>query len=141
MLDSIFGGLASWGPDLLRLGVGIIFVVHGYPKLFGSQPGPKGFAGHLQGMGFRPPLFWAYVAALAELVGGICLLIGFLTRLAALVLAIEFLVIILRVKWSKGFLSSKGGWEFDWALLTMVISLLVTGPGRLALDHRIHTGF
>ena len=140
MLEGIFVGVASWGPDPLRVGAGIIFIVHGYPKLFGPQPGPKGFAGHLQHMGFGSPMFWAYVVALAETVGGACLLVGFLTRLAALVLAIEFLVIILKVKWSKGFLSSKGGWEYDWALLTVLVSLLLTGPGRLALDHRIHTG-
>jgi putative oxidoreductase len=78
--------------------------------------------------------------AITELVGGGCLLIGFFTRLAALVVAIEFLVIILKIKWSKGFLLSEGGWEWDWALLAMMLSLLLTGPGRLALDHRIHTG-
>lgn len=140
MLDTVFGGLAPWGPDLLRLGAGITFVVHGYPKLFGPQPGPKGFSQYLKSLGLPAPLFWAYAVGLAEFGGGICLLIGFLTRLAALVLAIEFIVIILKVKWSKGFQMSNGGWEWDWALLTMVASLLVTGPGRLALDHTIRTG-
>ena len=85
-------------------------------------------------------VFWAYAVGIAEFGGGICLLLGFLTRLAALVLTIEFLVIILRVKWNKGFLSSQGGWEWDWALWTIVASLLLTGPGRLALDHVIRTG-
>jgi len=140
MLVSLFGGLASWGPDFLRLGAGVTFVLHGYPKLFGPQPGPKGFSQHLQSLGFSAPLFWAYLVGCAEFFGGICLLLGFLTRLAALVLAIEFLVIILKVKWAKGFELSKGGWESDWWLLTMLVSLLVTGPGRAALDSRIHTG-
>jgi uncharacterized membrane protein YphA (DoxX/SURF4 family) len=54
--------------------------------------------------------------------------------------AIEFLAIILKVKWSKGFLISNEGWEWDWAILMMLLSLLVTGPGRLALDHAIRTG-
>ncbi len=141
MLDGLFSGLASWGPTLLRLGAGITLVVHGYPKLFGPQPGPKGFAGYLKSLGFPSPLLGAYAVGVAEFAGGICLLLGFLTRLAALVLAIQFLIIILKVKWSKGFLLSKGGWEWDWALLTMMVSLLLTGPGRLALDNRIHTGF
>ncbi len=140
MLEHLFGGLASWGPDFLRLGAGVTFVVHGYPKLFGPQPGPKGFSKYLEGMGFQPPLFWAYLVGIAEFFGGIGLLLGFLTRLAALVLTIQFLVIILRMKWSKGFKLEKGGWEWDWALLTMVASLLVTGPGRVALDHYIRTG-
>jgi putative oxidoreductase len=134
----VIAGLAAWGPLVLRIGSGVVFVVHGYPKLFGPQPGPRGFAQYLQSLRFAPPLFWAYAAAVAEFVGGICLLAGFLTRLAALVLAIEFLVIILRVKWSKGFAPpGGGGWEYDWALLTMAVTLLLTGPGRWALDNRL----
>lgn len=141
MLVSLFGGLAVWGPVVLRLGAGITFVVHGYPKLFGPTPGPKGFAGYLKSLGIPNPQFMAYVVGVAEFGGGICLLLGLFTRLAALVLAVEFLVIILRVKWTKGFLMSTGGWEWDWALLTMVLSLLLTGPGRAALDNRLHSGF
>jgi putative oxidoreductase len=140
MLATLFGNLASWGPDFLRLSVGPTMIVHGYPKLFGPQPGPKGFSQHLQSLGFSSPLVWAYVVGCAEFFGGICLLIGFLTRLAAFILAIEFLVIILKVKWSKGFVLSKGGWEWDWALLAMLLSLLVTGPGRVAVDRRVPAG-
>ncbi len=130
----------SLGPDLIRLTVGIIMIVHSYPKLFGPKPGPHGFAEYLQTLGFTPPIFWAYAVGSAEFFGGIALLLGFLTRLAAFILAIEFLVIILKVKWSKGFLLQNGGWEWDWALFMMFLSLMVTGPGRWALDNRIHTG-
>ena len=139
MLDFL-GSYAAWGPTLIRLGACITFVVHGYPKLVGAQPGPKGFAGYLKGMGVPSPALMAYVVGIAELAGGLCLLIGLFTRLAALVLAIEFVVIILKVKWDKGFLLANGGWEWDWALLAMMLSLLLTGPGHLALDNRIHTG-
>ena len=140
MLVHWFGGLAPWGPDFLRLGAGIILIMHGYPKLFGPKPGPKGFAGYLKSLGFSPPLFWAYVVGISEFGGGVCLILGFLTRLAALVVAIQFLVIILRVKWAKGLDMGQGGWEYDLALLVIALSLLVTGPGRVALDHYIPTG-
>jgi putative oxidoreductase len=140
MLQGIFGGLASWGPDFIRLGVAFTFILHGYPKLFGPKPGPKGFAGYVGSMGFPSPLFFAYAAGITEFVGGVCILLGFLTRFWALLGAIEFLTIILKVKWSKGFLISNEGWEWDWAILMMLLSLLVTGPGRLALDHAIRTG-
>ena len=132
MLQGIFGGLASWGPDFIRLGVAFTFILHGYPKLFGPKPGPKGFAGYIGSMGFPSPLFFAYAAGITEFVGGVCILLGFLTRFWALVGAIEFLTIILKVKWSKGFLISNEGWEWDWAILMMLLSLLVTGPGRVA---------
>jgi len=139
MLDFL-GSYAAWGPTIIRLGACITLIMHGHPKLFGAQPGPKGFAGYLKGMGIPNPMLMAYVVAIAEFVGGVCLLIGLFTRLAALVLAIEFVVIILKVKWDKGFLQTNGGWEWDWALLAMMLSLLLTGPGHLALDNRIHTG-
>lgn len=137
---NFFGSLASWGPDFLRLGAGVILIMHGYPKLFGPKPGLKGFSGYLQSLGFSPPLFWAYVVAITEFVGGVCLILGFLTRLWALVVALEFLVIILKVKWGKGLDMGQGGFEYDWALLMMALSLLVTGPGRAAVDHWIPTG-
>src|SRR5437879_1971983 len=95
MLQGIFGGLASWGPDFIRLGVAFTFILHGYPKLFGPKPGPKGFAGYLGSMGFPSPLFFAYAAGITEFVGGVCILLGFLTRFWALVGAIEFLTRIL----------------------------------------------
>lgn len=139
MLDFL-GSYAAWGPTLIRLGACITLVVHGYPKLFGPQPGPKGFAGYLKSLGLPSPTLIAYVVGIAEFVGGGCLLLGLFTRLAALALAIEFAVIILKVKWDKGFLLSEGGWEWDWALLAMMLSLVLTGPGRLAVDSRIHTG-
>lgn len=137
----MISGLAAWGPVVLRLGVGVTFIVHGYPKLFGSQPGPRGFAQYLQSLKFAPPLFWAYAVGVVEFVGGIFLLAGFVMRPAALLLAVEFLVIILYVKWSKGFSFQKGGWEWDWALLTMTVALLLTGPGRFALDNRLRLPF
>jgi putative oxidoreductase len=136
---NFFGTLASWGPDFLRLGAGVIMIAHGYPKI--SNPAArKGLAQYVQSLGFSPPGFWAWLVGIAEFFGGICLILGLFTRLAALVLAIEFLVIIVRAKWGKGFMLEKGGWEWDWALWMMFLSVLVTGPGRVALDHRIHTG-
>jgi len=94
----------------------------------------------LQSLGFSPPLFWAYLAGIAEFGGGLCVLLGFLTRLAALVLAIAFVMFMVKVKWTRGFRMSQDAWAWYWALLAMVLSLLVIGPGRLALDHQIPTG-
>jgi len=139
MLD-FFGRWATWGPVFLRVVAGVTFIVYGYPKLFGPQPGPKGYARFLQSLGFSPPLFWAYLAGIAEFGGGLCVLLGFLTRLAALVLAIAFVMFMVKVKWTRGFRMSQDAWAWYWALLAMVLSLLVIGPGRLALDHQIPTG-
>src|SRR5438105_15084335 len=120
MLD-FFGHYAAWGALFLRLGAGITLTVHGHPKLFGPQPGPKGFAQYLKSLGIGGPGTMAYVVAIAEFVGGICLIGGFLTRLAALVIALEVPVILLQVLSFKVFHMPARGWAWDWALLTQAI--------------------
>ncbi len=135
MLKRIFSGASPWSPFFLRLAVGAIFIAHGSQKLFGAFGGHglKGFAGMLSSMGFKPALAWAVLVALVEFLGGICLLLGIQTRLAALLLGINMVVAILFVHLSRGLFASKGGFEFPLVLLAASLSLLFTGPGRLAL--------
>ncbi len=134
MILSIFPQLLDWqfyGPTLLRLALGIIFLAHGYQKLAGGSEGREQFAGWLESMKFRPGKFWAWLVTAAELLGGILLIIGFWTQLAALILAIEFLVILFWVQRGKPFI---GGREFDFLILLALLALLVLGPGALAID-------
>lgn len=117
---------AAFAPVLLRLALGPIFIAHGIPKLMN----PAGAAGFFGSIGLPAPAVMAIVVGLVEVIGGLLVLIGYGTRLAAALLAVVMLVAITLVKWSQGFLN---GWEFDFVLLAAALSLMLSGPsGRKA---------
>lgn len=128
--------LTDLGPLALRLGVGLVFVVHGWQKL---TDGPSGFAGMLTGLGVAAPDVFAWLVTVAELVGGIQLLIGLLTRLATLPLIATVVGAIALVKADLGVIAPEGapmpGAEVDIALLAGLVALLLLGPGRVSVDH------
>lgn len=139
MLESIFAPFSDWGLLILRLGMGIIFLAHGRPKLPGGpMGGPAGFGGFLKQMGVPLPTFLAWVVVLLETVGAVLLILGLGTRLLAVLFAVEMLVAILVAKrgfMKVGFMAQQTtGWEFDFALLAGALALLFTGAGSLALD-------
>jgi putative oxidoreductase len=86
------------------------------------------------------PVFMGYVGTFVELIGGILLIIGLLSRLAALLLTINLTVAILLVKVNIGLLSPPRevggvGAELDLALIAGFLVILLAGPGKLSLDH------
>ncbi len=115
--------------------MGAVFLIHGYPKLFGDLPdrqaGRSQFAGWLASMGFKPGWAWALLVAIVEVVAGALLIIGLFTQAAAAILAVELLIIIFWFKRGQKFV---GGWEFDFVLLVIALALLVLGPGAWAFD-------
>lgn len=130
-MPSLFPGLfvlANFVPLIIRLFLGLLFIVHGYPKLFKSFNQTVGF---FESVGIKPAKFWVFVVGVVEFFGGIALLIGFATQLVALLIAIEMLVAIIVVKFKKGFV---GGYELELALLVMAISLVFLGAGAYAFD-------
>src|SRR5918998_110802 len=90
---------------VLRLVLGVIFIGHGAQKLFGSFGGPRisGFAKMLQQLGVKPARPMAILAGLAEFVGGILMMLGLLTPLAALALIGVMMVAGLTGHPKKGF--------------------------------------
>lgn len=125
----------DFGLLVLRLGIGVTFIMHGYPKLFPSGVG--GFAGFLHNLGFPVPGFLAWVVALVEFVGGIAMLAGLFVRAVGVLMAIEMIVTTVRVKMARGvgFIAPQGtGWEVDFLLLCVAGSLALIGAGGLALD-------
>ncbi|MCH7882837.1 DoxX family protein [Patescibacteria group bacterium] len=130
-MPSLFPGLfvlANFVPLIIRLFLGLLFIAHGYPKLFKSFNQTVGF---FESVGIKPAKFWVFVVGVVEFFGGIALLIGFATQFVALLIAIEMLVAIIVVKFKKGFV---GGYELDLALLVMAISLVFLGAGAYAFD-------
>lgn len=113
-------------------------LAHGWQKL--TEMGPGNFGGQmLAGLGVPLPVFTGYVVTFLEIIGGILLIVGFLSRLAALLLTIELVVAILLVKVDVGFLSGSSGTgtELDLALIACFLVILFAGPGRLSIDHAL----
>ncbi len=126
----------SVGLLILRVIGGLTLAGHGAQKLLGWFDGP-GFARFSQGMtrqGLRPGLFWAGLAVLGELGGGLSLAFGFLTPLGAAGAVGAMFMAIASAHWANGFWNSKRGIEFPLSLLTIAVALGVAGPGLYSLD-------
>lgn len=123
---------ADWGLFLLRLTLGVIFFAHGSQKVLGwfGGPGLGGTVHYMARMGIPAPL--AYLAAFTELLGGIALILGLLSRLASMGLAVNMLVAILTAPGPKGFFAPKG-FEYPLALLAMAVLIVLAGPGQIAV--------
>lgn len=119
---------------ILRLGAGIIFAAHGAQKFF--SVGIPGVIDGFTQMGIPMAAVAAPMVATLELVGGIALIIGALTRLVAGLLAIDMLVAMLIVHLPNGFFLPMGI-EFTLVLLSVLVALGITGAGLLSLDRKV----
>ncbi len=117
---------------LMRLTLGVIFIGHGWGKLF-AKGNPEGFAAWLGSMGLEPSYLFAVMAGLSETLGGFLLIIGLFTRIAAASLVTTMLVAIFYVHFDAG-LFGKGGYEFQLVLLVASLLYLIQGAGRLSID-------
>ncbi|MCM2306448.1 MAG: DoxX family protein [Sulfuritalea sp.] len=127
---------AGLSPLALRIPVGIIFTAHGAQKLFGwfGGYGLEGTGKWMASIGIEPGMLMAALAGGAEFFGGLALLLGLLVRPAAAVLGFTMLVAIFSVHIGNGLFMSNNGIEFGLALLTVTVSLLVSGAGRISVD-------
>ena len=143
----MFRKLIATSPTLvtvpLRLAVAAIFVAHGAQKVLGSFGGP-GFEKWIAGtspFGFmKPAWLWLAAAALAELVGGILIFLGLLTRVAAFLIACVMLTALIGVHWSRGFFLATQGIEYSLACLAMSLALVISGGGMASVDLAIARG-
>jgi putative oxidoreductase len=138
MLTSL-NRLQPFGALVMRLVLGAIMVAHGYGKII-----PRGalynFAQAVSHMGF--PVWLGYVAAFTEFFGGMLLILGLLTRIAALGTAIDMAVAVIKVHLHNGLTghNGQGGFEFPLALFVVSLMLVFTGAGLLSLDHTVGKG-
>ena len=116
------------GVFALRVAIAAVLVVHGWAKIRNIKGTSEWFAS----IGFKPGKLFAMLAAAVEFFGGILLLVGFLTQTVALLVALEFVVILVwRFSKKSPFV---GGWEIDLLILGGVIALFFLGGGAYALD-------
>lgn len=117
----------DWALLILRLAVGVIFIVHGLPKLKSLKTTAKNFGM----MGFKPGLVWGAIVAVLEGVGGFLILLGVFTQVLGLLLTIQMLVaIIWKIKKGQ---KLAGGYEFDVILAAAGLILATMGGGALTI--------
>jgi putative oxidoreductase len=137
--------MRPFGPLVLRLAIGSVFVAHGAQKLFGvwGGGGPSGTAAFFQAHGLSPAYVLALLVGLVELAGGFLLLAGAYTLMAAAVLMAVMVVAVWRVHLPYGFfLNWTGapgvghGVEFNLVLIAGLACLMLAGPGAFSVDGR-----
>lgn len=136
MINKMLVTEAGTAALILRVPVGLILAAHGAQKLFGWFGG-NGLAGTAQWMssiGIEPGLLMALLAGGAEFFGGLALVLGLLTRPAALIAAFTMLVAIFSVHISNGLFAADGGYEYALVLMVALLALAIQGGGDLSMD-------
>ena len=123
---NVLHDITQWG---LRASIGAIFIVHSLKKFDPS------WQEWLISIGIPPEM--QLPIALAELIGGILLVVGVLTRVTGAVFAVILLGAIFHIRWENGFFVSKGGWEWDLVMLAVVLAIIAAGPGRISISHLV----
>ncbi|BCL72406.1 putative DoxX family protein [Vibrio nigripulchritudo MADA3029] len=138
-LKQITLSTAGFSTLALRIPVGIILMAHGAQKLFGwfGGYGLEGTGQWMASIGLAPGVLMAFLAGSAEFFGGLFLILGLLTRPAAIVTAFTMIVAIFSVHFENGLFLSNNGYEFGLALLAASVSLAISGSGKLALDESL----
>ena len=141
-MDYLFITSYSWPLVIVRVVLGVIMFAHGAQKLFGwfGGYGLRGTSGYMKEALGIPPLLTT-LAALTETFGGLALIIGFLSRPAALGIIVVMAVAITKAHKGNGFFinwamtEGKGhGYEMHLALIAMALAVLAGGAGLLSVD-------
>ncbi|MFD1185762.1 DoxX family protein [Pontibacter rugosus] len=124
-----------FGLLLLRVGIGIMFILHGWPKLAGGPERWEMIGQSMQSLGIDfAPTFWGFMAGFAEAAGGLLLALGLLFRPACFLLVLTMLVAT-----TKHATAGDGFAGYSHALEAGILffSLLFIGPGKYSLDHKM----
>jgi putative oxidoreductase len=119
---------------VLRVVFGVIMIAHGYQKMF--TMGIGAVTGGFTQMGVPAPSITAPLVSCVELLAGAGVLVGLLTRLAALGLAVDMLGAMTFVHFKNGFFLPTG-FEYPLALLCIAIALMLAGAGAYSIDAMI----
>lgn len=136
LFSTFIGGWAGLALLLVRLVMGFAFVVHGWPKI----QNPMGWMNAMGGSSV--PSFLQALAALAEFGGGLALILGLLTPIAAFGLVCQMIAALVLVHLPQGHpFVAQGGPSFELALVYLVVAILliVLGPGKWSLDTLLFT--
>lgn len=121
---------SGWGLTILRIVIGVVFMMHGGQKF---SMGFRGVAGFFGNAGIPFPMASAVVVTLLEFFGGLALVAGLFTRWVSLLIAIEMLVAIIKVHLRGGFFLP-AGFEYALTMFAANLSLVLSGAGRASVD-------
>src|SRR5215831_3453169 len=119
---------------LLRCGLALVFVFHGYPKLFGKT---AVFVSAFQRLGL--PWYFVYIAGVIEVFGGLMLLLGLYTPVAALFLVLDMGAAMWKYNFNEGIYAVRE-YELPLVLGLATLALTTTGAGPFSLDYLIRRG-
>jgi len=130
---SWLGQYRDVGILLLRVGIGVMMVLHGWPKLAGGQETWVKVGGAMSHLGITFwPVLWGFLAAMSETLGGALLAIGFLTRIAALFLTFTMVVAtVMMYHASNGAITE---WSHPAEVGIVCLSLVLIGAGKFSVD-------
>ena len=131
-LDPIYEVLDPLSYPLIRFVAGAMMVPHGYAKVFGGIEGTTKF---FASVGLEPALTLAWYVGLLELVGGVCVAFGFLTRFISAQLVGLLAVATFYIHLPSGFLWVKGGFEYPLFWMVIMIAITIQGGGKLSADN------
>jgi putative oxidoreductase len=131
-LDPIYNVLEPLSYPLIRFVAGAMMVPHGYAKVFGGIEGTTKF---FASVGLEPALTLAWYVGLLELVGGVCVAFGFLTRFMSAQLVGLLAVATFYIHLPSGFLWVKGGFEYPLFWMVIMIAITIQGGGKLSADN------
>ena len=128
------------GYAFARVYYAALILPSGYEKVF-QDGAARIAAGNVLKTGFYPPMFWAWLVAILELVGMIMLAAGLLTRPIAFMFFIEMAVITLTIQMPNGYFWTSRGCEFALLLTVVSYAFFMKGGGKYSLDRRIGREF
>jgi len=135
-LRGLYDALAGLSYPIMRFFVGIMLVPHGAQKLFGwfGGGGIEGTTALFAKLGYGMPGLVALWIGFVEFFLGLFVAVGFLTRLAAIIVAIELAVAAFTVHLPNHYFWSKGGYEYPLMWCIMAFAIAIRGAGRYSVD-------
>jgi putative oxidoreductase len=131
-LDPIYDALDPIAYPMIRFVAGVMMIPHGYGKVFGGIEGTTKF---FASVGLEPALILAWYIGLLELVGGICVALGFLTRFMSAQLIGLLAVATFYIHLPSGFIWVKGGYEYPLFWMVVMMAITIKGGEKLSIDN------
>lgn len=141
-MSGVYDSLGQYAWPLIRIATGLLAMPHGAQKLFGMWGGNfQNYVGFFQKMGFEPAVPMVYLVGITEFFGGLCLAIGFLTRIWAAGLFILMTVAWYGVHLANGLFWTRGGIEFPLLWSILCLAFFIRGGGEYSVDRRLGKEF